>query len=401
MKKLISLALALFMVLSMIPASAETAYTEAPYWAGKGLPAVAERMPVEPMVEDADYLTIGTYGGELRRAADGGNWYKATGLDKLLDAGAEGFIYVNMGKMAAWGIMCAVFSLLVTGLIWLVNHIINMVKYGEDFAAHDERPFAGFEIRSFGNIVKTVVLAALLVGIFYGAVNLIWKTTTVQHQVWVFGPRVFDPIRIASMAKYIPFFAIYYVTMAALAQGYRVKDLPEWATTANIRAYKVVDGQLVYDSANGLIAELKKGTKGNEELQGKITGYETQVADLQKQLAETKIKAAVKVALLSEKATDIDYLTFKLEEKLRAEGKILELDDNENIKGWDDLLSGLKTQLPNQFAASNNRIIDPNRLEKPNEKPTLTKDEFNKMGYNSKVKLRAENPELYDELTKG
>jgi hypothetical protein len=116
-------------------------------------------------------------------------------------------------------------------------------------------------------------------------------------------------------------------------------------------------------SANDLIAELKKGTKGNEALQGKITGYETQVADLQAELQATKIKSALKVALLSEKATDIDYLTFKLEEKLKAEGKTLELDDNENIKGWDDLLSGLKTQLPNQFeAAGKGKQIDPNRL---------------------------------------
>ncbi len=75
------------------------------------------------------------------------------------------------------------------------------------------------------------------------------------------------------------------------------------------------------ETANGLIAELKKGTKGNEELQGKITGYETQVADLQKQLAETKLKSAIKVALLSEKALDVDYLTFKLENKLKEENK--------------------------------------------------------------------------------
>ncbi len=60
-------------------------------------------------------------------------------------------------------------------------------------------------------------------------------------------------------------------------------------------------------TANGLIAELKKGTKGNEDFQTKITGYETQVAELQKQLVETKIKSALKVALLSEKALDIDY----------------------------------------------------------------------------------------------
>lgn len=118
------------------------------------------------------------------------------------------------------------------------------------------------------------------------------------------------------------------------------------------------------DSANTLIAELKKGTKGNEELQGKITGYETQVADLQKQLAETKIKSAVKVGLLAEKCNDIDYVMFKMEEKMKAEGKTFELDDNEKIKGWDDLLSGVKTQLPNQFETSKNRQIDPNRLEK-------------------------------------
>ena len=101
--------------------------------------------------------------------------------------------------------------------------------------------------------------------------------------------------------------------------------------------------------ANNLIDELKKGTKGNEELQGKINGYETQVGKLQEQLQETKIKAAVKVGLLSEKAVDIDYLTYKLYEKAKEQGKPLELDENENIKGWDDLISGLKTQMPTQF----------------------------------------------------
>lgn len=116
-------------------------------------------------------------------------------------------------------------------------------------------------------------------------------------------------------------------------------------------------------TANGLIAELKKGTKGNEELQGKITGYETQVADLQKQLAETKVKSAVKVGLLAEKCNDIDYVTYCMEKKLKEQGKTLELDENENIKGWDDLISGMKTQLPTQFEkAGGGRITEPNPL---------------------------------------
>lgn len=116
------------------------------------------------------------------------------------------------------------------------------------------------------------------------------------------------------------------------------------------------------EKANGLIAELQKATKGNEEMQGKFTEYQNQVAQLQQQLQDVKIKSAVKVALLAEKANDIPYLSFKLDEKLKGEGKSLELDENENIKGWDDLLSGLKTQFPTQFDSASNPKVDPNPL---------------------------------------
>ena len=103
------------------------------------------------------------------------------------------------------------------------------------------------------------------------------------------------------------------------------------------------------DKANGLIAELQKATKADEGLQQKITDYETEKAQLQAELAETKLKSAIKVALLSEKAVDVDYLTFKLNEKLKEKGETLELDENDNIKGWGDRLNGLKTQFPNMF----------------------------------------------------
>ena len=119
------------------------------------------------------------------------------------------------------------------------------------------------------------------------------------------------------------------------------------------------------DTANGLIAELKKGTKGNEELQGKITTYEGDIANLQAELQEAKIKYAIKVALLSEKAVDVDYLTFKLNEKLKEKGESLELDENENIKGWKDKLDGLKTQFPTMFKSSGKdglRVLGDNRL---------------------------------------
>ena len=160
--------------------------------------------------------------------------------------------------------------------------------------------------------------------------------------------------------------------------------------------------QTELDTANKLIAELKKGTKGDETLQGKITGYETQVANLQKQLQETKIKSAIKVALLSEKAVDVDYMAYKLESKLRDENKAIELDNNDGIKGWEDIISGLKTQFPQQFESSTKKKIDEHKLEQGDDgkKDTVTKEEFSRMGYASRVKLRENNPELYSELNK-
>lgn len=156
------------------------------------------------------------------------------------------------------------------------------------------------------------------------------------------------------------------------------------------------------ETANGLIAELKKGTKGNEELQGKITTYEGQVEQLQKQLQEIKVKSAIKIALLSEKALDVDYLTFKLNEKLNEKGETLELDENGNIKGWNDLLSGLKTQFPRQFETSTSKKFEEHKLEEHDDSSTrLTKSEILKKPYEERIKIFNENPEAYKDAMKG
>ena len=99
MKKLVSLALALFMLLGMIPFASAATYTQAPMLDGMGLPAVEDRLPTEPMVEDADYLTIGTYGGELRRSAGGGNWDAGKPIEEgLFRFTTTGAIEPNVAK---------------------------------------------------------------------------------------------------------------------------------------------------------------------------------------------------------------------------------------------------------------------------------------------------------------
>ena len=155
------------------------------------------------------------------------------------------------------------------------------------------------------------------------------------------------------------------------------------------------------DTANGLIADFKKNNKDNEEMQKQIGDYNNTIANLQKQLAETKIKAAVKVALLSEKAADIDYLTYKINEKMAEQGKTLELDENDNIKGWDDVISGLKTQFPKQFESGEGGkgfIIEPNKLPGSEKRDGMTKSDILKMPYAERNKFYEENPDAYKEI---
>ena len=117
------------------------------------------------------------------------------------------------------------------------------------------------------------------------------------------------------------------------------------------------------ETANNLIAELKNGTKGNEEMQGKIKEYETvTIPELQKKLAETQIESEAKIALLGARAKDIDYLMFKL----KASGKPLELGEDGKIKNMDNMIEDLKTQLPTQFETGvpgGGFEIDPNTLQ--------------------------------------
>lgn len=162
----------------------------------------------------------------------------------------------------------------------------------------------------------------------------------------------------------------------------------------------LLDGKTTeLDTANGLIAELKKGTKGNEDLQGKITGYETQVQQLQAELEKTKLENAIQLALRDAKAVDPDYLAFKLREKYSTDE--LTLDENGKVKGMDDKLAGLKTQFPAQFEGSGSKKVIENKL--PDEQgggDSVTKDDFAKMSYQERLKLFNENPDTYAELTK-
>jgi hypothetical protein len=146
--------------------------------------------------------------------------------------------------------------------------------------------------------------------------------------------------------------------------------------------------------AQNLIAELKKASKGQEDLQGKITNYETQVQQLQTENQRIKVEAEAKVGLLAAKAVDVDYLLFKLKEK----GE-LELDDQGKIKGWDDKIAALKTQLPTQFEAEAKKNIIENKLPGDDSGgDAITRESLLKKPYAERMKFYNDNPEVYKSI---
>lgn len=107
------------------------------------------------------------------------------------------------------------------------------------------------------------------------------------------------------------------------------------------------------DKANTLIEELKKSGETAEGYKTKITEYEAQIAQLREQNKTDRINSAVKVALLSSGASDVDYITFKLNERLNKDGFKLDLDENGNVKGLESRISELKTAFPKMFESGN------------------------------------------------
>lgn len=149
------------------------------------------------------------------------------------------------------------------------------------------------------------------------------------------------------------------------------------------------------DEANKLIGELKKSNQGNEELQNKIGTYETQLNELKAENEQLKLDNAIKVELLSAKAKgdDLDYLMFKIKQN----NEKLSLTENGELKGFD--VEEIKTTYPGNFEVETKKVVDVNNLPKiENSDNSITKEQFEKMGYKERTKLFNENPDVYNEL---
>ncbi|WP_334115996.1 phage scaffolding protein [Streptococcus parasuis] len=103
------------------------------------------------------------------------------------------------------------------------------------------------------------------------------------------------------------------------------------------------------NAANKLVGDLKKTNKDAEELQQKITDYETKVQQLETERAEERKTYAIKEALQKEGVSDVEYMMFKLGE--------LEVDKDGNVVDLDNKVKALKETNPAFFSTQDNGVL--------------------------------------------
>lgn len=146
-------------------------------------------------------------------------------------------------------------------------------------------------------------------------------------------------------------------------------------------------------TANNTIKDLKKNNVDNEELQKTIKQHEDTIknlkADSEKKIRNLTLDSAINTALTKAKAKHSDLLASKIDRDK------LVINEDGTITGLDEQVKNFKNTYKDMFEVSLGGKTPAN----PDGKPTtITKEQFNKMGYLERVKLNQDNPELYNSL---
>ena len=145
------------------------------------------------------------------------------------------------------------------------------------------------------------------------------------------------------------------------------------------------------------LESLKKGKVDADAIQQKLSESERLLSESKAREGAIKAKYALRDLLREEDVTDVDYAEYLINKKLTEDGKPLELDESEHIKGKEDLISGLKTQSPNLFKKAGGVKVEENPL--PNARTGgMTRAEFMRKPYAERAAFANENPEAYKEI---
>lgn len=142
---------------------------------------------------------------------------------------------------------------------------------------------------------------------------------------------------------------------------------------------------------NNKIAELEKVDVEAIKKQAKQEG----ITEGSKEVENFKKQSALDKALSQYKAKDIGILS-----KMLDMGNVKYNDKFEIVEGLEEQVNALKESHDYLFDNDNHLPQFTANIKQPGNSNAITKEVFNKMGYQDRAKLYSENKALYDQLKK-
>lgn len=155
-----------------------------------------------------------------------------------------------------------------------------------------------------------------------------------------------------------------------------------------------IEGQLA--EANKTIKGLKSSNADNEALQSAIKQHEETImklkADSEAKIRDLTLEHAVSLALSNSKAKHPDLLSSKVDKSKLVIG------EDGKVSGIDEQIKDMQKTYKDLFVPS----VSGTAPKIPDSQiNTVTREQFDSMGYKDRIELFNTNKELYDTLTRG
>lgn len=148
------------------------------------------------------------------------------------------------------------------------------------------------------------------------------------------------------------------------------------------------------DELNQELGKLKKQLEDNQDVTKTIEDLQKQIKDKEEEMAKIRKQNAIKFEVLKANPNDVaDILPHLKDDQIV-------LSEDGTITGLKEQLEALKENKPYLF-----KQVEPQGTggslgagNKPKGSLVITKEDFKKMGYLERLKLKQENEELYNQL---
>lgn len=148
------------------------------------------------------------------------------------------------------------------------------------------------------------------------------------------------------------------------------------------------------DNLNQELGKLKEKLKDNDNANETIADLQKQIADKEIELEKTRKSNAIKLEVLKANPNDVADILPHLKDDT------ITIAEDGTITGLKEQLESLKESKPYLF-----KEVEPQGTGgslgnggKPKDNLSITKEDFNNMGYLERLKLKNENVELYNKL---